>query len=157
MSSFLFISSLCFILSPTLFHSPFHVIFMEWLLCVKQQEMSMKTRYKVREELCPLVPFSKHLMVRGQAFPSELLHGEYAFSFSDHIPKNAQDHKSEGCPMTNNLLGLGDSWTVFPRNEGWINGQSLLKLSVRCLRLEFSRLPRVAFTPCFLPRTTEMK
>lgn len=55
-------------------------------------------------------------------------------SLTDQIPKNAQDHKSEGCPMANNLLELGDSWTVFPRNEGCINGQSLLKLSVRSLR-----------------------
>lgn len=76
-------------------------------------------------------------MVRGQVFPSWDLQVTWVFLFSDQKPKNDQDRKSEGCPTANTLLGLEEVRQYFPWNKGSPNDQSLLKLSIPCLSLEF--------------------
>lgn len=52
--------------------------------------------------------------------------------------KNNENHKSEGCPTANTLLGREEAGQYFPWNEGSPNGQSLLKLSIPCLSPEFT-------------------
>lgn len=83
------------------------------------------------------VYFSYHLVSEGRLSPhSTCMVVMHFTSLIRDLRMASTIHQS--CSMANNLWDFRIAGQYLPCNEGWLNGQSWLKLSIYCLRLGFT-------------------
>lgn len=101
--------------------------------------MSVSTRHVVRWKRCPLMPISKRLILRRRISLHSTCVVIMQFPALIRDPRTPSTiKKNSGFPWQTIYWDLRMAGQCFPRNEGWPNGHSLLKLSIHCLRLEFT-------------------